>query len=127
MIFVTDRTNGDKYNIDDLNRVEGNVFLISELLNQYGYGNVKTVKTNWLRSDFPKATDMTRYINNVNEIKDSFFSLAPLPPTDMNNIDYVDANNIEKTLESVYNLIGSMEKEFIYMGQGYMGEDIVLI
>lgn len=105
MIFVTDRINTAKYNYDDLNRVESNSLEISQLLSQYGYGNVLTVKTDWSISDFPKVTPMQRYIDNVNDLKDSFFSLAPNPPTNMNNINYVGANNIEKTQESVYNLI----------------------
>jgi len=107
MIFVTDRQAVPQtyYNYDDLNRVELNSIDISIFLSQYGYGNVLTGKTDWLISDFPRDTAMQNYIDNVNYLKNIFYSLAPDPPTNMNNIDYIDANNIEKTQESVYNLI----------------------
>jgi len=127
LTFITNREPGSSYNIDDLNRVEQNVFDISELLKTYGYpANIESVKTDWKTTDFPKAIIMQRYIDNVNMIMDSFYSMAPLPPVSMNNINYADANDIEKTLESVYTLIENMEKEFKYSGEFYSGDDVLI-
>lgn len=106
MIFVTDRVAGAKYNIDDLNRVESNVFTIAASLEAFGYPvNLGSTKTDWSYDNFPQATTMQRYIDNVNKVKNAFFSLAPSPPLVMNNINFDDANNIEKTLESVNDLL----------------------
>lgn len=112
MIFVTDRTESPRtyYNYTDLNRVEGNVFLISELLIQYGHYIDLEIKDDWSTVDFPKATEMIRYIGNVNVVKDAYHSLAPVPPINMNNLNYVGANNIEKTLESVYDILNESIK-----------------
>lgn len=126
MIFITDRLSGSKYNYTDLNRVEGNVFLISQMLNEYGYTDVINTKTDWTSLDFPKATSMQTYIDNVNTIKNSFYSLAPNPPTVMDNLTYISANNIEKTLNSVYDLIINMEETFKYSGEFYSGNDILI-
>lgn len=94
-IGVTETTKG-AYNYSDLNRIERIVSEISEMENL----NL-TTKTDWAMWDIPTATDMARYISNLNAIK-QHFSISTAIPTSMSNLDYHGANNIEKMLLTAY-------------------------
>ncbi len=128
MIFVTDRIAGAKYNISDLNRVESNTQEIADNLEAVGYIlNLGTVKTDWLTTDFFKDSDDPRYLGNIQILIDTIRSEAPSLPINMVQLDYVDANNIEKNLESVNDIFNNIVKEFKYSGETFAGEDISLV
>lgn len=94
-VVPTNATKG-AYNSTDLNRVERAVAEISQAM---GIG--LTTKTDWTMWDVPRASDMTRYLGNINAIKQKIGSTIPLPAT-MNKLDYTYANNIEKILLEAY-------------------------
>lgn len=94
-IAETDATKG-AYNYSDLNRVERAVDEISKLA-----GLSLVTKTNWTMWDVPTSSDMDRYLNNIKSIR-NFFSIAQNIPATMNNLTYIDANNIEAVLLSAY-------------------------
>lgn len=94
-IAATDATKG-AYNYSDLNRVERAVDEISKLA-----GLSLVTKTNWTMWDVPTSSDMDRYLNNIKSIR-NFFSIAQNIPATMNNLTYIDANNIEAVLLSAY-------------------------
>lgn len=87
------------YNYSDLNRVERAVAEISDLA-----GLNLVTKTNWGAWDIPTESDMSRYIGNIAKIRSRLISSSsvPLAPTTMNNLTYVEANNIESILFAAY-------------------------
>ena len=93
------------YNCSDLNRVELAVAQIALFL-----GLTVTVKTDWALTDIPLESDMERYLANVVAIRDHYASLTdaldfPTLPDTMNGLTVEGANNIEKTLELIYNRV----------------------
>ena len=87
------------YNYSDLNRVERAVAEISDLA-----GLNLTTKTDWKMWDIPTATQMSRYLGNINSIRALVADneSVPLAPASMNNLSYNEANNIELILSAAY-------------------------
>lgn len=84
------------YNYSDLNRVESAVAELSEFL-ELGLAT----KTDWGMWDVPTHADMSRYISNLQTIKERCLSIGEIP-TAMNGLTYEVANNIEKMLLEAY-------------------------
>lgn len=97
-IVATEATKG-AYNYSDLNRVER---AVAEISDRAGMG--LETKTDWRMWDVPTITEMNRYLYNIRMIKSRFSIETSLPDT-MNNLDYVNANNIEKILLAAYQAV----------------------
>lgn len=100
-ILATEATKG-AYNYSDLNRVER---AVAEISDYFDLG--LSTRTDWGMWDIPTETDMNRYIGNISTIRQSLpiGSNIPKAPTTMNNLTYVDANNIELILDAAYKSI----------------------
>lgn len=102
------------YNYTDLNRVET---AVQELSDIFGLG--LTTKTDWGAWDIPTTSHMTRYFGNIQAIRRCYLggnevpsaptmpyvssaTGRPFPP-----FTYVEANNIEKILQAVYETAGT--------------------
>lgn len=94
-ILPTDCTKG-AYNYSDLNRVERSVGEISDLA-----GMGLTTKTDWTMWSVPNASDMQRYLSNIERIRERFVIAITLPSS-MDNLTYETANNIETILLTAY-------------------------
>lgn len=103
------------YNYTDLNRVETAVAeLAAELCLDL------QTKTDWTMWDIPKESDMHRYLNNIKAIRSAGvgYSTTPLPPDSIQKLDYTKANNIEKVLVDVYEVIGTLFRcNEVYCGE----------
>ena len=120
-----DKTDKAYYNASDLNRVETATEYIAKLLKLYSYFKSDLVcKKDWLMSDFPTNAEMERYLNNIRLLIDSFYVKKDTPslPNNMNYLDIKKANNIEKVLYDLNNLIENMISQFNYCGEIYSGE-----
>lgn len=92
------------YNYSDLNRVER---AVAEISDRAGLNLV--TKTDWSMWDIPKESDMRRYLNNVEAVRQLVPSnvTVPLTPTTMNNFTYNEANNIELIILAAYNALST--------------------
>lgn len=120
-----DKADKAYYNASDLNRVETATEYIAKLLKLYSYFKSDLVcKKDWLMSDFPTSSEMERYLTNIHLLIDSFYIKKDTPslPTNMNYLDIKKANNIEKVLYDLNNLIENMISQFNYCGEIYSGE-----
>lgn len=116
------------YSYTDFNRVENAVQYISDLLNMYGYQNKVNVKTNWTPEDMQTATEIQRYIDNIAEIKNKYYSsIEGEMPTTSTWLTAEGANYIEKILADIENIINKMVSEFRYSNTFYSNEMEVLI
>ena len=126
---ITDRTQSDVYNktpkgylnISDLNRIEGNIKVLSDILH-LGL----TVQT-WSYDTLVTKTRMQNILNNINAIKNAWQAAGvdDTPALPINNIDKV--NTIEKILLDTYKSRIANEKAYIYCGYGYCGQEIGVI
>lgn len=102
----------DKAYIDyrDLNRIEQAVKWISYVLNQYGYRNVTKNKLNWQPEDFRTDKEMERLRQNINAIREAFFThnSTPMTPTKITYTSIYQANAIEKIIYDIGEIVSNM-------------------
>lgn len=122
--MVTDRADGNTYyNYSDLNRVEAKTAEVAELLTAQGYVTTVDVKTDWTMTDFPTQTEMKRYLGNVKKCVNNFCQVPNITlPDTMDKLDYIGANNIEKTFAGIEKLLEYMLAVMRYSGSFYCGD-----
>lgn len=112
------------YNSTDLNRVQGAVDYVKNRLIDAGYIVETEPSTTWMSSDIPMETQMAQYLSNVAVIQSVLVlpSYAPPLPGSMKNLTYTGANNIEKILEIVDQMLTNSLEAVWYSGEVYSGE-----
>lgn len=112
------------YSYVDFNRVENAVQYLSDLLNMYGYRNTVNVKTDWAPEDIQKVSEIQRYIDNIAELKNKYYSsVEGTMPTTSTWLTIEGANYLEKILTNIEILIESMKKVFVYTGVAGCGQN----
>ena len=110
-VWATDLKGG--YNYTDLNRVGEAVAYLTNLLDTFGYTALTFPKTDWVMADKPNADQTAQYLGNVvilREILQSMVGDAPALPDTMARLSFTDANNIEKTLSLLEEILENMEQ-----------------
>lgn len=130
--LITDRSvadmaaNNDKayYNATDLNRVGEALLYVARRLSDTGYPVKITAKTDWTTDDVPLKPQMEEYLSTVTTIRNKLPVPASVPqvPVDMDYLTFEEANNIEKILTAVEQLITNMTLAWFYCGDLYCGE-----
>lgn len=126
--LIYDRTQQDLMNETDkafisyldLNRIEEAVKYVSDLLNQYGYRNTTNNKTNWDITELRTQGEIDRIKQNYEILKTAYVYKYDIP--DFNWSTLKDANNIEKILADIENIINKMVSEFRYSNTFYSNE-----
>ena len=108
------------YSYTDFNRVENAVKYISELLISYGYLNTVKVKTDWTAEDIQNFSEIQRYIDNIAELKNKYYSnVEGELPTTSNWLTIEGANYIEKILVNIEEIVGKMVAVYRYSNTFY--------
>ena len=114
------------YNIGDLNRVGAALNYLRDRLTEASYltQSAFIAKTDWAVSDIPTASDLFNYLRYVSVIREAIaqFATTPATPTNTGGLDYQEANNIEKILVDVDQLITNMQAHCYYCGELFCGE-----
>ena len=119
---VNNNTSKSYYNYNDYNRIETWCEYLAATLKNYNYGVSIVVKTNWNRKNFPSESEMERIRQNVNRLKQAYFSFTQIPE----NLDYMTiekANDIERILFEIDKILEVMENNFIYCGVAGCGQN----
>ena len=114
------------YNYVDLNRIEEWCEYIAEQLNLYHYPVSIVTKTNWTMEDFPTKVEMKRIRDNVESLKNAYYSFT-LVPENLDKMTYQKANDLEMVLYEIKTYIDNMVNSFLYSGTFYSGESEGLI
>lgn len=111
------------YSYIDFNRVENAVKYLSELLTTFGYTNTVNVKTNWKPSDIQKVSEIQRYIDNIAELKNKYYSnIEGEMPTISTWLTVDGANYIEKLLVNIERILMDMQQVFVHSGVANVGQ-----
>ncbi|MBQ6756516.1 MAG: hypothetical protein IJP43_06195 [Oscillospiraceae bacterium] len=144
------------YNASDLNRVEEASLYMSELLRDVYEGLQSyaaslgvapqaffdpydpddyaiTVKTDWTTADYISAADSARYLANVVLLTSAVLGDYPALPSSLARLDYIKANNIERSLVLLRDNLLELEtrlraeiynasRAWYYSGDVYAGE-----
>lgn len=106
------------YNYTDLNRVGEALNYIADLLNNTGYAVDITPKTDWENGDIPTQQQLNNYIADIYTVRNKVTELKnpPALPSDMENLTYISANNIEQLLEDIDTIVSKMSLSWFYCG-----------
>ena len=112
------------YNYSDLNRVENAVAYLADHLTAHGYPVEILDTRTWTIGAVPTVTDMTRYLENIQRIRNAFVTLTTTPqvPASMRKMSFREANAIEQILKDVETLMGNMISSYSYCGEVFGGE-----
>ena len=113
------------YNYTDLNRVEEAVAKLTSYLNALGRNNGLHSTRSWSANDVPSATEMRRYIANVQKIRNALPELhhvMPQAPASMVNLTYEGANAIEEILSYAMQYVEGSIQAYPFSGEIYGGE-----
>lgn len=113
------------YNFTDMNRVEEAVVALSERMHEMGYPHdALTTKTDWNYWSVPTRTDMIRYFGNVATIRAAIpvYGTTPATPTVNSRFNYSRANDLEKILVDVDEILTNIPKAMHYAGEVFSGE-----
>lgn len=115
------------YNASDLNRVgEALLYLRDELTaaGYLGYVPAFNVRTDWTEADIPTTAEFTAYLNAVETVRAAMaqYQTTPKTPADTGSLDIQGANDIEKILIDIDELITKMQAARFFGGDLYGGE-----
>lgn len=112
------------YNASDLNRVGAAVTRITERLASAGIYIATVGKSDWTEEDYNNAEALDYYLKDISLIRGAIAvsSATPPVPDDLQNLTYIEANNIEKILMDLDFLITQMRKSFFYSDEIASGE-----
>lgn len=118
MLLITDRTaenlsiDDDKgnYNAEDFNRVNTACKELRELMKSVGYSGSGSFKTDWTMYDYPTRKNTDEYLMNIYGLIDDFYKRTEYElPSNMENFNYMAANNIEKALLDIKEVIENIK------------------
>lgn len=111
------------YNASDLNRVGAAMVYIMGRFNGVGYSVAVNPRQNWVAEDIPTQAEMTAYLLDVSVLR-SILAKATTPavPDDMERLTWTEANNIEKILLDIDELLTNMAAAWYHSGEIYSGE-----
>lgn len=124
-IVPTPAASKGMYTHRDLNRVENAVGAILVRVAALGYDvPALELKTDWSYTDRFHRDDMVRYLDNIRAIRGLFtvFPNTPAVPSMSKGLDYKQANDIEKILEDVSNVVTNLADSWCYTGEILSGE-----
>lgn len=106
-------------NVSDLNRIEGNIYAISEFL------NASVASKTWTLNEIPRVSDYQRIRGNVESLRNAWFVLPDTPPTPQQPLNtYQKWNDIEHILHDLNYTYQKTVENYNYCGEIYAGEGI---
>jgi hypothetical protein len=114
-----------RYSYTDMNRVESAVEALSARFVEAGYLDAPlTVKTNWHSFGIPTRTEMVRYLGNIAILRGLVPGYASTPdaPTIEQKFNFERANDIEKILVDVDEILTAIPQSWYYAGEIMSGE-----
>lgn len=110
------------YNATDLNRVGEACEYVADRLNALGGFDIHvTAKRDWTEEDIPTPSSFDSYLADITAIRAAYAVIAPAVPADMEQFTYEEANDIEKILIAVDELLERVIASFVFSGQTHSG------
>ena len=114
-----------RYSYTDMNRVERAVAALSARFVEGGYlTSPLSTKTNWNAWSVPTRADMQRYLGNVATLRGlvPVYPGTPAVPTINQRLNYERANDIEKILVDLDDILTKIPQSWFYAGEIHSGE-----
>lgn len=119
--LVFDRTQSDVandtekgyYNYEDLNRVGSAIEYLTTFLLDSGYYFQTAPKTDWTEQDIPTQAQMQQYITDIQTLRNCLTYTAPDAPDTIQKLTYKTANDIERILNNLEQVLLAMQSAFL--------------
>jgi hypothetical protein len=112
-------------NVDDLNRIEGNIKYLTDILKSYGY-EADTVSKAWNINGLPTIADVQRILDNTQNLINIYYQFSNTPPVPNDMVYYTNVNSLEFNLYQLNNVIETMLKSFKKSNKIKCGQSIYL-
>ena len=95
------------YNASDLNRVASAMSYLSQRFASAGYSVPVSSPTDWANGDIPRKDDLDTYLDDLRRIRAALavMDTTPAAPESMDYLTWAKANDIEKILVDVDDLL----------------------
>lgn len=122
--LITNRTSGGFYDISDLNRVGNAMYYIAARLRACGWDVVATPRTDWVFTDRVTPSAAKRFLTNLRKIRTALalFAATPAVPSGAAPFTAQEANDIEKILIDVEDMVERTMAAYFYSGDLFAGE-----
>ena len=112
-------------NLLDLNRIEDNITFLAESIESLGYSpNIHGKQ--WNRVDMPNQNDMSRIVDNIRNLIESFYPPDHPPSLPSTMLSYNDINAIEENLYLIKQMLDCMQSSFKKVGTIKSGSRTIL-
>ena len=112
-------------NLLDINRIEDNITFLAESMESLGYSpNIHGKQ--WNRVDMPNQNDMSRIVDNIRSLIDSFYPPDHPPSLPTTMLSYNDINAIEENLYLIKQMLDCMQSSFKKAGTIKCGSRTIL-
>ena len=113
------------YNYTDLNRVTAAMYLLaSDLRGIAGSDVTVSAKNDWVETDIPRASEMQLYLDDVRRLRVAIGYTVGMPtvPDTMLGFGWMEANDLEKILLMIEDLLERIQLSWRYAGEIFAGE-----
>ena len=118
---VTNRVSTATNEAEDLDRIELDTLILSEVL----HVTISPGPTTWSGRPYIPKSEMDRLVNNVKRIEDAYHKPSASPPLPVAPyFVYWKLNDLEENLKLVYEMWAANHYEKNYAGEIYSGEMI---
>ena len=112
-------------NLFDLNRIEDNITFLAESMESFAYSpNIHGKQ--WNRVDMPNQNDMSRIVDNIRSLIESFYPPDHPPSLPVTMLSYDDINAIEENLYLLKQMLDCMQGSFKKVGTIKSGSRTIL-
>lgn len=124
--LITDRVPGATYDWTDMNRVAEAMEYVAERLRSCGW-NITVNPRRFTREDFPSEAVFEHYIKQIRKLHNTLtlFLTTPAVPGVSRGRPYMtvqEANDIEKILLDIEDMVRRTEAAYYYSGDVFAGE-----
>lgn len=100
------------FNVSDANRVEGDTQYLADKLIELYYFNDVVTRTTWSKTSYLYKAHMDRIINNIDALWRAYRTPTGAEALPDTLLTFVQANNIEKNLSLIKELLDNMVSSF---------------
>ncbi len=121
--LITNRTGGF-YGIEDLNRVGEAMMYVAARLRSCGWDVKVSPRRDWKLTDMVTPAEAQRLLSNLRKLRTALalFTTTPQPPGGAQPFNVQEANDVEKILLDVEDMVRRTIASYFYSGDLYAGE-----
>lgn len=103
-------------NVTDLNRIEGNIEFLNDLLESFHYITTFVEVKSWSNAGLPNVADFERILSNITNLFNAICKPTSAEELPTNMSTYDDINKLEQNLQALKQILDEMQAYFPISG-----------